>query len=72
MDFAVIPKIKAELSGIKVENFVVLKHATLNAVRKQDSGWYRNVYDKLIQCHMKYICLDGLYFEKDRLCCEHL
>ena len=65
MDFAVFPQVKAELRGIKFTEFCELKRATLNAVRRLDEVWCRNVYNKWIQRHRKCIELDGVYFEKE-------
>ena len=65
MDFAVFPQVKAELRGIKFTEFCELKRATLNAVRRLDEDWCRNVYNKWIQRHNKGIQLDGVYFEKE-------
>ena len=64
-DFAVFPQVKAELRGIKFTEFCELKRATLNAVRRLDEVWCRNVYNKWIQRHRKCIELDGVYFEKE-------
>ena len=65
MDFAVFPQVKAELRGIKFTEFCELKRATLNAVRRLDEVWCRNVYNKWIQRHRKCIELDSVYFEKE-------
>ena len=65
MDFAVLPHVKAELRGIKFSDFCELKSATLNAVRRLDEQWSKNIFDKWIQRHRKCIELDGVYFEKE-------
>ena len=65
MDFAVFPSVKAELRGVKFSDFSELKCATLNAVRKLNNEWCKNVYDKWVQRHLKCIKLDGVYFEKE-------
>lgn len=59
------PCVKAELRGLKFRDFSELKTATLNAVRKLDVQWCRNVFDKWVQRHMKCIEKEGVYFEKE-------
>ena len=65
MDFAVFPQIKAELRGIRFEDFNELKIATLNAVRKLNSDWCRAVFNKWVQRHTKCVQLEGSYVEKE-------
>ena len=65
MDFAVFPHVKAELRGTRFSDFCELKRATLNAVRRLDEQWSKNIFNKWIQRHRKCIELDGVYFEKE-------
>lgn len=65
MDFAVFPKRKSALRGIKFHYFGELKRATLNAVRSLDTDWCQSVYDKWVARQKKCVHVDGVYFEKE-------
>lgn len=46
VDFAVFPKLKSALLGIKFHDFGELKRAILNAVRSFDTDLCQSVYDR--------------------------
>lgn len=65
MDFAVFPKLKSALRGIKFNDFGELKQATLNAVRSLDTDWCQSVFDKWVAHHKKCVRLDSVNIERE-------
>ena len=70
MDFAVFPQVSAELRGIKFTEFCEFKRITLNAVRRLDEVWCRNVFNKWIQRHRK--CIDWMVCTLKKSDCSFL
>ena len=65
MDFAVFPRLKAELRGRRFDCEEELKYAVRSAVRGFEKEWYMSVYHSWVKRHEKCIQCNGNYFEKE-------
>lgn len=64
MDFAVFPRLKAELRGRRFDSEDELKYAVRTSVRSFEKEWYATVYQNWVKRHEKCIQCRGDYFEK--------
>ncbi len=64
MDFAVFPRLKAELRGHHFQDSHELRIAVRRAISHFEADWYQQIYLKWVDRHEKCIRANGDYFEK--------
>lgn len=64
MDFALFPRLKAELRGKRFADLDDLRMEVRRVVSTYKTSWFRDVFSKWVHRHEKCIGCNGEYFEK--------
>ena len=64
MDFAVFPRLKAEMRGYHFRALDELRYRIRTITSGLEKSWYAGIYQKWVERHLKGIWATGEYFEK--------